>query len=240
MNSKNPVGYFRVIGTADPSQELNPESGTCIHSLRCIISEMDFVTAFVVAGGKSSRMGTDKAFLELAGKPLVTYALDLARSVTSDARIAGDPEKFAAFAPGVQDIYPDRGPLGGIHAALASTSTDWNLVLGVDMPFLEARFLRYLITEAESSHAVVTVPSANGGLQPLCAVYRKEFSAAAEQSLSQGKNKIDALFSEVSHRIISEQEMIDSGFSPHQFRNLNTPEDWDEAQKLIMSKPPRN
>lgn len=198
---------------------------------------MDWVTAFILAGGKSSRMGTDKAFLELAGKPLLSLALEHARSVTSDARIVGDRKRFAAFAPVVEDIYADRGPLGGIHAALGSSGSEWNLVLGVDMPFLEPQFLAYLIAAAKSSGAVVTVPSANGGLQPLCGVYRKEFAAAAERSLSQGKNKIDALFSEVSQRIISEQEIIDSGFSSHQFRNLNTPEDWDGAKRRWASNP---
>ena len=86
------------------------------------------MTAFVLAGGKSSRMGSDKAFLELAGRSLLNRALDLARAVVPDVRIVGDAGKFAAFAPTVSDIYPARGPLGGIHAALTNSTTESNLI----------------------------------------------------------------------------------------------------------------
>ena len=79
------------------------------------------VTAFVLAGGKSTRMGTDKAFVTLDGRTLVARALDVARSVTSDVRIVGEPRRFAAFAPVVEDEFPGCGPLGGIHAALRSS-----------------------------------------------------------------------------------------------------------------------
>src|SRR6267378_5266072 len=76
------------------------------------------VTAFILAGGKSTRMGTDKAFAALDGRTLLARALDLARSVAPDVRVVGDAAKFAAFAPVVEDVFRDCGPLGGIHAAL--------------------------------------------------------------------------------------------------------------------------
>ena len=76
------------------------------------------VTGFILAGGKSTRMGTDKAFIEFEGHTLLERALSLARSVTPDVRIVGAREKFAPFAPVVEDIFRERGPLGGIHAAL--------------------------------------------------------------------------------------------------------------------------
>ena len=78
-------------------------------------SESD-VTAFILAGGKSTRMGADKAFVEYDGRTLLARALDLARSITHDVRIVGSPERFAPFAPVVEDIFRDCGPLGGIHA----------------------------------------------------------------------------------------------------------------------------
>src|SRR5260370_40964497 len=109
-------------------------------------------------------MGSNKAFLELAGRSLLARALDLARAVTPDVSIVGAAEKFAAFGVAIPDIYPGRGPLGGIHAALSNSTTDRNLILGVDLPFIELRFLQYLIAEAQSVDAVVTVPSAGGHL----------------------------------------------------------------------------
>lgn len=174
-------------------------------------------------------MGSDKAFLELAGRTLLARSLDLARSVSADIRIVGDPEKFAAFAPVVPDIYPARGPLGGIHAALSVSNTDYNLILAVDLPFIELSFLQHLIAEAESTDAAVTVPAAAGHLHPLCAVYRKSFFPTAERALADGRNKLDALFSEVPVRIIGEAELSAAGFDTRMFRNLNTPEDWQQA-----------
>src|SRR5947209_5486923 len=132
----------------------------------------DPITAFILVGGKSTRMGTDKAFVNLAGRPLISHALELARAITEETKIVGDPKTFASFGTIVPDIYPARGPLAGIHAALASTATDYNLILGVDLPFLQPDFLKYLVTEAQSSLAVVTVPSANGLLHPLFPFYR--------------------------------------------------------------------
>jgi len=188
------------------------------------------VTAFILAGGKSARMGTDKAFLEVAGRSLLDHALAIARAAVADVRIIGDPAKFAAFAPAFRDVYPARGPLGGIHAALSNSTTDSNLILAVDLPFLGAGFLQYLIAESQSVEGAVTLPSASGHLHTLCAVYRKQFLPHAERALAEGRNKVDALFAEVQVRIIAEAELSAAGFKASIFRNLNTREDWEQAK----------
>jgi molybdopterin-guanine dinucleotide biosynthesis protein A len=195
------------------------------------------LTAFVLAGGKSSRMGADKALLELASQTLLQRVLELARAVTEDVRIVGSPEKFGEFVPVVEDKYANRGPLGGIHAALASTSTTFNLILAVDLPFLEKEFLLHLLAEARTSGAVVTVPRAAGGLQPLCAVYRREFAELAEQALAEGRNKIDTLYAQTTVRIIEEDELARFAFSPAMFDNLNTQEEWERARLRLRAKP---
>jgi molybdenum cofactor guanylyltransferase len=177
-------------------------------------------------------MGSNKAFLEINGHTLLSRALDLALSVTHDAKIVGDPEKFAPFAPTVADIYPARGPLGAIHAALTNSATDFNLVLAVDLPFLDTRFLQYLIAVSESTEATVTVPQAGSHFHPLCAIYRKQFLPHAERALAEGRNKLDAVFNEVGVRIIPEEELKAGGFSPAIFRNLNTPADLARSQRL--------
>ena len=201
------------------------------------MNNVDDVTAFVLAGGKSTRMGRDKAFLEFKGRILLARALELAAGVADDVRIVGDPRKFAAFGRVVEDIYRERGPLGGIHAALMSSSTDLNLMLAVDLPFVEPDFLKYLVSAARDAKAVVTVPRACDGLQPLCAVYRLGFAEVAEQFLAQGKNKIDALFDEADTKILAPEELSEAGFSGQMFRNLNTPEEFDEAAMLTNQEP---
>jgi molybdenum cofactor guanylyltransferase len=189
------------------------------------------LTAFILAGGRSTRMGTDKAFVEYSGRTLLKRALDLARSAASDVRIVGSKEKFAAFAPVVEDVIRDCGPLGGIHAALRTSPSELNLVLAVDVPFVSPAFLQYLIKQArDAPEASVAVPHGDEGWQPLCAIYRREFADVAELALRAGRNKITRLFDQVHTRVIDLGELEDAGFSPSIFRNLNTPEEL-EAEK---------
>jgi molybdopterin-guanine dinucleotide biosynthesis protein A len=189
---------------------------------------------FILAGGKSARMGTDKAFLTLHGKTLLERALGVAASVAEEVYIVGDRQKFLQFGQVVEDVFAGCGPLGGIHTALRQTAADLNLMLAVDIPFVDARFLKYLIVQASQSDAVVTVPWAGGNWQPLCAVYRREFASAAESALQKGMNKIDPLFAQVKTRAIGEEELSQSGFGVSMFRNLNTPEEFEGAEKEIV------
>jgi molybdopterin-guanine dinucleotide biosynthesis protein A len=185
------------------------------------------VTAFVLAGGKSTRMGQDKAFLELRGQSLLARAMEQARVVTEEVLIVGGREKFSPFGQVVEDIYRERGPLGAIHAALTASATEWNCFLAVDMPFMEAAFLQWLIGEARKNEKMVTVPRAAGRLQPLSGVYRKSFGEIARRSLEEGENKIDRLFTGVRAQVIEEAQLIGAGFSSDMFHNVNTREEWE-------------
>jgi molybdopterin-guanine dinucleotide biosynthesis protein A len=189
------------------------------------------VAAFVLAGGKSTRMGSDKAFAMLDSRTLLARALDLARTISGDVRIVGSVEKFAAFAPVVEDIFRDCGPLGGIHAALRASVVELNLMLAVDVPFVPPALLQYLVARARSSNAIATVPRAGGGWQPLCAVYRREFADAAEKALRAGRYKIDALFNDIKVQAVEEEGLTRAGFAPDLFRNLNTKHDLEAARR---------
>ncbi len=190
------------------------------------------ITAFILAGGKSSRMGTDKAFVTLDGQTLLERVLAVAREVAANVRIVGDRAKFATFAVVVEDQFRDCGPLGGIHAALRASETELNLILAVDVPYAPPALLQYLLAQAPSApHALVTVPRTAEGWQPLCAVYRREFADRAEQALHSGRYRIDALFEAARTNVIGEQELAIAGFAPESFRNLNTPEDVASAQQ---------
>jgi molybdenum cofactor guanylyltransferase len=189
------------------------------------------VAAFILAGGKSTRMGTDKAFVDYGGRILLARALDVVRSVTFDVHIVGSREKFAAFAPVVEDIFRECGPLGGIHAALLASQCELNVMLAVDMPFVSWAFLQYLISQARGAlGADAVVPRSEGRSQPLCAVYRRGFAATAEGALRAGQNKIDRLFDGVRTRMISEEELANAGFSVAIFHNLNTPDELQEEK----------
>lgn len=194
------------------------------------------VTAFILAGGKSTRMGADKAFVTLDGRTLLERALELARSVTRDVRIVGDSAKFASFAPVVEDRFRDCGPLAGIHAALRASTTELNLILAVDIPFVPPSLLQYMIMHAKNSAATATVPRTNGGWQPLCAVYRRQFADTAEKALRAGRYKIDALFATVETQAIEQEELLSAGFSAKMFRNLNTREELEAAKTEDVSR----
>lgn len=168
-------------------------------------------------------MGVDKAFLEYRGRTLLLNALALAGSVSSQPRIVGSREKFGQYGLVVEDIFPSRGPLGGIHAALRSSQADLNLMIAVDMPLLSPPFLLYLIDRARNSTATVTVPRTDSRWHPLCAVYRSSFVGLAEDALRAKKNKIDPLFEVAQTLTIEEDDLTSAGFSPSLFLNLNTP-----------------
>jgi molybdopterin-guanine dinucleotide biosynthesis protein A len=187
---------------------------------------------FILAGGKSSRMGpnTDKAFLDFHGQSLLERALTVAGAVCDRVTIVGDPARFAKvgsskYVPVVADIFPGCGPLAGIHAALTHSTAELNLMLAVDMPFVSRELLAFLFATAEASDAVITVPRTSRGFQPLGAVYRRDFSTVAEQALRAGKYKVDAAFSGVPVRVIEENELAAAGFSERDFFNVNTPQD---------------
>ena len=211
------------------------------HMARTELSRM----AFLLAGGKSSRMGADKAFLDFGGQTLLDRALTALGAVCDRVTIVGDPVKFAKYGSAqsastksastkyravVPDIFPGCGPLAGIHAALLDSLADLNLMLAVDMPFVSSQLLAFLFAVAENNDAIVTVPRSSKALQPLCAVYRRDFVPVAEQALRAGNYKIDAAFSAVSVRVIEEVELTAAGFSERSFFNVNTPRDRRAAE----------
>ena len=186
------------------------------------------LTAFVLAGGQSTRMGRDKALLEFEGRTLLEHAIELCSRVAPEVKIVGPRELYGRFGDVVEDIFPGRGPLGGIHAALSSSRSELNLALAVDVPFVTAELLNYLVNTARDAGTLVTVPLANGGYQPLCAVYRRNFADRAERALQAGRNKIDPLFTPEATRVVSEEDLRRHGFPAKLFVNLNTPEEWAE------------
>jgi molybdenum cofactor guanylyltransferase len=196
---------------------------------------MPSIAAFVLAGGRSSRMGSDKALLSLGDQTLLERTLRMVSTITSKVRVVGPRVRYGQFAETVEDIYEGCGPLGGIHAALKATDSDLNLMLSVDMPLMSAPFLNWLIQQAANGREMITVPNAAGGQQPLCAVYRRSVLEAVEHALKSGQYKIGRLFAQVPTRVIAEEEITAAGFLPAIFRNVNTPEEFDELVSAILA-----
>jgi len=149
---------------------------------------------FVLSGGRSGRMGIEKATACLAGKPLIVYALGILRQAGLTASIAGARVPLSLFAPVVADSELDRGPLGGICAALASTSAQRAVFLPVDLPLLPASLVTFLLARAESADAAITVVEVNGFVQTFPAVIEQSALPVLRVELAAGKGGCLAAF----------------------------------------------
>jgi molybdopterin-guanine dinucleotide biosynthesis protein A len=189
------------------------------------------VAGFVLAGGKSSRMGRDKALIDFAGESLLSHAMETVRAVCHKSFVVGDPTKYSSYGPIVEDIYKDQGPLGGIHAALTFSAAELNLIVAVDMPLITAELLQFLIAQARASPATICVPEIDGRLQPLCAIYRREFSSVAQAALKAQENKIGRLLKPERTYVVKKDILTQAGFSVNMFTNLNSPDDLPASER---------
>jgi molybdenum cofactor guanylyltransferase len=159
----------------------SPEFHMGASSKLCLGGE---VSAFLLAGGHSTRMGRDKALLPFAGRPLVAHALALLAEAGLPATIVGNRPDLQSFAPVLDDIESGQGPLAGICAALASTSARYIVFLSVDQPLLPASLLTYLLRHAFTTASAVTVASVNGAAQTFPAVLDRSLLPALQQDLA--------------------------------------------------------
>jgi len=149
------------------------------------------VSGYVLAGGKSSRMGRDKALLELAGKPLVLRAVEKLGLVCSEVSILGNREELEAYAPLVRDLHEDCGPLGGIEAALVHSTKVWNLFMAVDMPFLPVGFLdAWVRSVIERQQARVALFTVDGRPQPALCLVHKEVASFVNAAVMRREFKL--------------------------------------------------
>jgi len=195
------------------------------------------IRAFLQAGGHSSRMGTDKAWIEINGHSLIEHMLAAADTVATSLSIiisADNPnaERYAKLAEGqgarlLFDLHDHLGPLGGIHTALKNCdANEAALILACDLPFLTTEFLTLLYQKHQSGVAQITVPfDAEGRLQPLVAIYDQACLAAVEEQLAAGRLRVDRLFDLVLTARIAFSDFAHLPGAPQFFLNLNSPED---------------
>lgn len=193
------------------------------------------LTLAILAGGKSQRMGQDKAIMPFRGEVLVRRVLD---------RLAGLAEEVIIIAPRVQeylslsmrvvpDQLPGRGPLGGLYTALFTASHPAVAVVACDMPFVNADLLAHQRNLLFSNNLDVVVPSSKRGLEPLHAIYRRETCLpAVREALDAGEQRLISWFSCVKVRILPSEVIFP--FDPHglTFLNVNTPDELAQAEEL--------
>jgi molybdenum cofactor guanylyltransferase len=206
-------------------------------------AETDAV-GFVLAGGRSSRMGTDKALVRLCGEPLIAHAVRILREAGLAVSVAGGAPVLTAFAPLVEDRQPGLGPLSGICAALASTSARWAVFLSVDLPLLPSSLVVCLLQHARITGRAVTVPSINGFAQTFPAVVDRAILPMLERELESGRGGSFSAFQAAAQglgdavRVVPVEMLVQAGQIAHPsglptaqwFLNLNTEEDLRRAE----------
>lgn len=178
------------------------------------------VTGVLLAGGKSRRMGRDKALLQVNGKTLFESSLRLLMQFFSRIIIAGDrPDLEQPGILSVADIYPGSA-LGGLHTGLFAAATDWIFVAPCDMPYPDARIIERLLAARRGVDAVV--PRTYDGYEPVFALYHKNCLAPMESMLRQNQFRIYDFYQQINIRYLGPQELPEGW--ERALLNLNTPE----------------
>ncbi|HKJ42647.1 MAG TPA: molybdenum cofactor guanylyltransferase [Sunxiuqinia sp.] len=180
------------------------------------------LTGIILAGGKSSRMGQDKALLNFQGKRLIEYAIDQLKPLCSELLISVNQPGYEQIGLElIPDQYKNCGPVGGLHAALSASKTNWNLVVSCDTPFLNQQLFKLLLENREGVQAVI--PKRDKGLEPLAALYHRNMSVFFEQKLKAGDYKLHRILKEADVKFLDVLELIAQ--FPKLFLNLNSPGD---------------
>lgn len=197
----------------------------------------------VLAGGAGRRLGGRKALVEIRGIPLALRAARTLSEVAEPIVLVSDDEEAAAALEldRVGDLSPRAGPLGGVEAALVAAESAERrgvLVLACDMPLLPAAVLCLLL--AEEDRAPIVLPASPGplGVEPLCGYYSVEVLGAVREALASGRRAMHAFLDRVRLYRLPESRFADLGPPERLFHNVNTPEDRDRAEELLV--PSRN
>lgn len=193
---------------------------------------------YVLVGGQSRRMGQDKALLVLGGQLLALRTVERLRPAVTEVKLVGSPERYPHLGvPVVADAAAGKGPLSGMVAALRDTAFDWNLIVACDLPYLTTRFLEWLLEQAAgSAEADALVPQTQESAQTLCAAYHRRGLPAFERTLAEGEPRIDRAFPQLRVRSITVEELRKIAFTQRMFKNMNTPEDYAEAMRIVGAK----
>jgi FdhD protein len=185
------------------------------------------ITAAILAGGASSRMGTNKALLRVEGAPIISRSYKiLARLFNEVFIVTNTPEEYA-FLPcrKVPDIFPGIGSIAGLHSALFHSTTDRTFVTACDMPFVETDIIRYLCELQQSGYDAV-IPFSAGGQEPLHAVYSEKCKLVFENAIKGNERKILDILARMKTRLVLWDELKAINGSVKSFLNVNTPEEY--------------
>lgn len=193
------------------------------------------LTAIILAGGKSSRIGSgqDKAILKLNGKRIIDIVISKLKHIAGDnIIIVGPPEKYPSYKQVVPDLFNQRGLLVGLYSGLKVSASRYNLVVGCDMPFLKVELLQYMADKTDSNDIIIP-RYAKSYVEPLCAIYSKACLEIMKRNIESGILSIRKVFPYLKVKYIEEKEIKRVDPELNSFFNINYKEDFIGAEKLI-------
>ena len=200
------------------------------------------VRGYVLAGGASSRFGTDKALAEFQGRTMLARTAKLLSTAISNVKIVSPTAKLSDAAyKTISDRWPGEGPLGGILTALLDAQSEsdtntWCFIVSCDMPFLNAEWLRFLAERAAQSGAEAVVPKSAKGWEPLCACWRVSAAEIVLPNFEAGTRKITEALNALHVEVLDEKEWKRFDSDGRLFWNMNTQADYDEARRVLQAE----
>jgi molybdopterin-guanine dinucleotide biosynthesis protein A len=195
------------------------------------------MTGAILAGGLSSRFGSNKALALFQGRPLIKLLADkISDLFTSRLLVTNSPEEYAFLnIPMTGDIHPGLGPLAGIHAALLSSETPYTFICACDMPLLSERLIKHLHSFTETSEYDIILPVSEKGPEPLYTFYHKRLIQIIESHIKRGERKVVALFdnTELAIKRIEKDEVLSVAGDMTTFYNINQQDDLASLEKMM-------
>jgi len=190
------------------------------------------IAAFILAGGESTRMGRSKAALQLSGVPMLVRTARLVQGAggAGEPAVIGNLNGAESYGLAViADQWPGAGPLGGIATALQASKAPWNLIVACDLPYLTRPWIEFLAARALAAQADAVVPTNARGAEPLCAAYHKRCEGTIRAALERGVRKVTDGLTDLLVELIDPFEWKAFDSDGMLFKNMNTPEDYEEA-----------
>ncbi len=182
------------------------------------------ISAIILAGGKASRLkNIDKGLIEIEGKKIIERLIDALQPITNQILIISNNNQYDYLGlPVYQDIFKEKGPIGGIHTGLKHSSTECNFVVGCDMPFLSTELFKFMLNDAQNSN--VSVACHHNHVEPLCGIYNNRNLTSIEENIQQENYKLMELLGLLGYKksVIDEQLPF---YSSNLFANINTAQD---------------
>lgn len=187
------------------------------------------INAYILCGGKSSRMGTDKGFVRFKNRSFTDWCLEAVSQITRDIYLVTGEKKYAQFGyPLLEDIYKEKGPAGGIYTALENSATDWNLILSCDLPGITGSLLTRLVAGTPENTSVAFLSNEKNDY-PLVAMYHKDCKKAFSEALQENDLRLMNIIKKMDYKRIQVRASED-----HNLNNINTPQELDNLNKRTL------